>query len=48
MIIKKDGIQLNNIVAGIKVRKAYDETLDMISFSQLNRTKTDLKVHEWR
>lgn len=47
MIIKKDGIQLNNIVAGIKVRKAYDETLDMISFSQLNRTKTDLKVATW-
>lgn len=47
MIIKKDGVQLDNILAGIKRRKAYDETLDMISFSRISKDNLDLSVATW-
>jgi len=47
MIIKKDGVQLQNIAEKIKVREAYDETLDSVSFSQITKTDLDLKVGSW-
>jgi hypothetical protein len=47
MDIKKDGVQLQNIAEKIKVRNAYDETLDSVSFSQITKTDLDLKVGSW-
>lgn len=46
MVIKRNGVTLT-LADKIKVRKAYDETMDTISFTTQSRDTVDLKVGTW-
>lgn len=46
MVIKRNGVTLK-IADKIKVRKAYDETMNTISFTSQSRETIDLKVGTW-